>query len=169
MKVIADAVFRTFEEIDPVKLGRAGIRLVISDLDNTLEDYHAWEPRPEVVAWRDALAEQGITLFIATNNRKQRGLHYCEALGSPYIWRAGKPDPRSLLEAMRRCGAAPEETVMLGDQVFTDVRAAGNAGVRALLVRPIDLRNPLRALRYGLEQPFVRRAAGRNGDGGWRR
>ena len=169
MKLIADAVFRSFDQIDPEQLSRAGIQLVISDLDNTLEDYKAWTPRPEVVAWRDALAEQGITLFIATNNRKQRGLHYCEALGSPYIWRAGKPDPRSLNEAMAGCGVTQEQTLMLGDQVFTDVRAAGNAGVRAALVRPIDLSNPLRLLRYGLEQPFVRRARKLNGDGGWKR
>ena len=169
MKLIADAVLRSFEEIDPEKLRQDGIRLIISDLDNTLEDYSAWTPSPRVCAWRDELARKGITLFIVTNNRKQRGLNYCQLLGSPYIWRAGKPDPRPLREAMSRCGVDESQTLMLGDQVFTDVRAAGNAGIRAVLVRPIDLSNPLRLLRYGLEQPFIHRAKKQCGDGGWKR
>jgi phosphoglycolate phosphatase len=42
----------------------------------------------------------------------------------------GKPHPRMLLEAMRDVGAAPHETLLIGDTVF-DVEMAGNAGVTA--------------------------------------
>ena len=37
---------------------------------------------------------------------------------------------------MRRAGVGPEATVMIGDQVFTDVAAGNLAGVRTVLVRP---------------------------------
>jgi phosphoglycolate phosphatase len=42
----------------------------------------------------------------------------------------GKPHPRMLVEAMRDVGAAPQETVLIGDTVF-DIEMAANAGVPA--------------------------------------
>ena len=38
-------------------------------------------------------------------------------------------------------GAVPGETVMIGDQVFTDVCAGSLAGVRTILVRPQSRRD----------------------------
>mgnify|MGYP002703986462 CR=1 FL=1 len=56
---------------------------------------------------------------------------------------------------MERMGAAPEETVMVGDQIFTDILGANRAGVTPLLVKPIRLAgNPGRYLRYAVETPF---------------
>ena len=56
---------------------------------------------------------------------------------------------------MERMGYRPEETVMVGDQIFTDTLGANNAGVIPLLVEPIRLAgNPGRYLRYAAETPF---------------
>jgi phosphoglycolate phosphatase len=44
-----------------------------------------------------------------------------------------KPDPAPLLEVMRRAGATPEETWMIGDH-HTDLEAARHAGVRSVFV-----------------------------------
>ena len=56
---------------------------------------------------------------------------------------------------MERMGAGPEQTVMVGDQIFTDTLGANNAGVTPLLVRPIRLAgNPFRYVRYAIETPF---------------
>lgn len=44
-----------------------------------------------------------------------------------------KPDPEPLLEVMRRAGATPSETWMVGDH-HTDLEAARRAGVRSLFV-----------------------------------
>ena len=56
---------------------------------------------------------------------------------------------------MERMGRRPEETVMVGDQIFTDTLGANNAGVVPLLVEPIRLAgNPGRYLRYAAETPF---------------
>ena len=61
---------------------------------------------------------------------------------------------------MEQMGCKPEETVMVGDQIFTDTLGANSAGVTPLLVLPIRLAgNPGRYLRYAAEAPF--RALGR--------
>ena len=56
--------------------------------------------------------------------------------------------------AMARMGAAPEETAIVGDQIFTDIWGGNRAGVLTLLVHPIQFGTVFRGLRYGLETPF---------------
>ena len=46
----------------------------------------------------------------------------------------GKPSAAILTMAMARIDAAPGDTIMLGDQLETDILAARNAGVRGVLV-----------------------------------
>lgn len=158
MKLIADGVYKTAYDLSPEKLRQAGIRLIMSDLDNTLARYLERTPSPEILDWKKRLDEQGISLLIITNNRTKKVDQYCAALGVPFIKKAGKPEPGSLLRVLEQMGVEKHEALMLGDQIFTDVLAASRAGISALLVRPIGLGNPLRLLRYWLEQPFIRKA-----------
>ncbi len=46
----------------------------------------------------------------------------------------GKPKPEMLLLAMKRYGYTKEETVMIGDRVYTDIASGYNAGVDTVLV-----------------------------------
>ncbi|MEP0813065.1 MAG: HAD-IIA family hydrolase [bacterium] len=46
----------------------------------------------------------------------------------------GKPEPGLLLAAMRGCGAFPNETLMVGDRVETDIACGKNAGAWTCLV-----------------------------------
>ena len=46
----------------------------------------------------------------------------------------GKPDPRMILMALQRIGTKREETVMIGDQVSTDIVAGQRAGLTSILV-----------------------------------
>ena len=65
---------------------------------------------------------------------------------------------------MEQTGRTPEQTAIVGDQIFTDILGGRRAGITALLVRPIRLAgNPGRYLRYWVETPFrlVARRRGR--------
>jgi HAD superfamily phosphatase (TIGR01668 family) len=130
--------------------------LVLADLDNTLVAYKVPVPTPEVVAWKDALAAQGIQLFILSNSRKPgRAQRFAQALGVPCQGHSGKPKKAGYLRALERMHCTPEQTVMIGDQIFTDVLGANNAGIVPLLIEPIRLAgNPGRYLRYAVETPF---------------
>ena len=46
----------------------------------------------------------------------------------------GKPQPQMLLLAMEKYGYSKEETVMIGDRVYTDIASGYNAGVDTVLV-----------------------------------
>ena len=46
----------------------------------------------------------------------------------------GKPEPLMVQYAMASTGFAPEETVMIGDRLYTDIAAGNRAGVDSLCV-----------------------------------
>ena len=58
------------------------------------------------------------------------------------LWRAtgkrphfiGKPRPEMILLAMNKFGYTPEETVMIGDRMYTDIASGYNAGVDTIFV-----------------------------------
>lgn len=143
-------------DIDPAALARRGIRLLLADLDNTLVPYGVPEPTEQVRAWTAALAEQGVTLFVLSNNRHpDRPGRFSRSLGVPFIGHAGKPKPGSFYRAMEQMGCTAAQTAIVGDQIFTDILGGRNAGVFTLLVEPIRLAgNPGRYLRYAVEWPF---------------
>ena len=154
--LIPQGVYPSFSALDPKALRAKGIKLVLADLDNTLVPYKVPVPNEEVVAWKEALEAEGIQLFILSNSRKPgRAQHFAEALGVPFQGHSGKPKKKGFIRALERMNAKPEETIIVGDQIFTDILGGNNAGVTPLLVKPIRLAgNPGRYVRYAVETPF---------------
>lgn len=142
--------------LDPHALAAKGVRLVLADLDNTLVAYKVPAPPPDIIAWKEALEGAGIQLFLLSNSRKPgRAARFADALGIPYQGHSGKPKKAGYLRAMARMGRKAGETIMVGDQIFTDILGANRAGIVPLLIRPIRLAgNPGRYIRYAIETPF---------------
>ena len=153
---IPRGVYPSVTHISPQALAARGIRLVLADLDNTLVPYKVTRPPDKIVAWKEELKSNGIELFLLSNSRKPgRAQKFAEQLGIPCQGHSGKPKKAGYLRAMERMGCTPGETVMMGDQIFTDTLGANNAGVTPLLVQPIRLAgNPGRYIRYAVETPF---------------
>ena len=54
-----------------------------------------------------------------------------------YIYKAGKPSVKNYIRAMELLGTNRENTLFVGDQIFTDIYGANRAGIRTILVKPI--------------------------------
>jgi len=148
-------VTRNVCRLIPEWLARQGVRAVLSDLDNTLCGYHALTPSPEILAWIQSLRESGIKLMLVSNNlNPSRVAGFAQPLGLPYLARSGKPKPDSLVRAMQTLVSKPEETVMVGDQLYIDVWAGNRAGVRTVLVDPYT-KGFWFSLRRLCETPFI--------------
>lgn len=148
-------------EIDPQALRRHGVTLLLADLDNTLISYDETLPDEKLFRFEESLRRAGIQLFLLSNSRRpERPRRFAEALGIPFLGHAGKPKRGGYRKAMEQMGCTAEETMMVGDQIFTDVLGAKRTGIPVILVQPIRLAgNPGRYLRYGVELPmrFIRR------------
>lgn len=123
-------------DIDYEGLYREGYRGVIYDIDNTLVPHGA--PADErAIALFQRLREIGYRTILLSNNKEPRVRSFCNQVGSMYIFRAGKPKTTGYENAMARMGTTAENTLFVGDQLFTDVWGAKKAGIVTYLVKPI--------------------------------
>lgn len=123
-------------EIDFQKEYERGVRGVIFDVDNTLVPHGAPADERSLALFRQ-LKELGIGTLLLSNNKEPRVKSFSEAVGSTYIYKAGKPSPANYKKAMERLGTDTGSTLFVGDQLFTDVWGANRAGIRSYLVKPI--------------------------------
>ena len=96
---------------------------------------------PEAKEMLDILRTKGYRLFAASNSfghlqrrRLERAgiLPYFEDTYISMYIGYDKPDIRFFQEALRRCGLQPNEVLMIGDSMTTDVLGAQAAGIEAL-------------------------------------
>ena len=151
-----DLLFDRFDELTPAYLHGKGVKLLLCDLDNTLALHETARPTAAVRAWVESLRAAGISVMIVSNNRSPARVDaYCHDLGIPYVGHAGKPKRRKMLDAMARFGTTPQETALLGDQIFTDVLGARRCGFQSFCIEPICGRDSLwHWVAYWLQNPF---------------
>ncbi len=155
---VPDYRFNTFDEASAEFLLSIGVKGLILDVDNTLEPYENPVPGEHVLKWFSELSEAGIKCAIVSNNGKERIDKFNECLGLPAYSKAKKPFKKNVLLALGDIGVSPSEAALMGDQVFTDVWAARNAGIKAILVPPIkDKRDIFTRLKRLLEKPVIRK------------
>ena len=115
-----------------------GARVLLLDADNTLAPWRGAVPDPAAARWVESAKAAGFRLCIASNSDAERLRPLEEALGIPAFPRAGKPLPSGLRRIAQEMGAAPDACALIGDQLLTDVLAARLAGMRAVLLEPLD-------------------------------
>lgn len=128
---------RAITDVDVLGLVAQGVRCVLFDRDNTVVPRDTKVAPPEVVAWLDEARAQGLALVMVSNNFHTREVEASALeLGCSCVHHAMKPAPFAVKRALALVGCGPEEAVLVGDQVFTDVVAGNLAGVRTILVEP---------------------------------
>ena len=118
-------------------LKKHGIRAVLVDLDNTLIAWNNPDGTAEMRSWLHRMRDAGIIIIVVSNNTTNRVRRAVEKFGIDYVAWAMKPFNYGIKKAMKRYGLKPEETVMVGDQLMTDIRASHRAGIRSILVKPL--------------------------------
>lgn len=122
--------------IDYEDLYQKGYRGIIYDIDNTLVPHGAPADERAIALFR-RLREIGYRTILLSNNKEPRVKSFCEQVGSTYIFKAGKPKTAGYRRAMERMETTAENTLFVGDQLFTDVWGAKKAGIVTYLVKPI--------------------------------
>lgn len=158
IRFVPEYYFETFDKASADFLNSIGVKGIVLDVDNTLEPYENPTPGDHVIAWFRSLEEKGIKAAIVSNNDGDRINLFNKYLGIPAYYKAKKPFRRNVLNAMRDMGTDSTNTVLMGDQIFTDVWAAHNAGIKAILVPPInDKKDLLTKFKRLLEKPIMRK------------
>ena len=107
------------------------------------------------------MRDADIFLCVVSNSKKTRVVRFCETYALPCVTHSRKPFQKGIRAALARHDLRPEETALVGDQIFTDVLGANCGGLRSILIRPLHLHNIWLRLRHLLEKPMIFLARGR--------
>ena len=151
---IPDMILKSIYELKPEALTEMGIKLLLMDLDNTLDKYSSLHPAVRLRNWIDSLKHAGIEPFIYSNSRGDRARSFASSLSLEYINKAGKPRTKKLIKLLKEKNVSTENTAIIGDQIYTDILCGKRAGIKTIAVTPIDMTNPFHYLRYRAELPF---------------
>ena len=122
--------------IDYDRLYREGYRGVIYDVDNTLVP-HGAPADARAKALFQHFHAIGMQAVFLSNNTEPRVRLFAETVKEQYIFLAGKPSPKGYRRAMEMMHTGTENTLFVGDQIFTDIWGANRAGIDTILVEPI--------------------------------
>ena len=132
-----DAYAERLSGVSLEALAAANISGIIIDLDNTLVGYGQEHFSEEDAAWIGAALARGFRICLVSNNFTGRVGRIAQELGVPGISSALKPLPRGFVQALRVLGTPKDRTVVVGDQLFTDVLGAKLIGLRCILTEPL--------------------------------
>lgn len=125
-------------EIDFIKLYQQGYRGIIFDVDNTLVPHGAPADKRSIDLFL-SLKKLGFQVMLLSNNKEPRVKKFRDGVGyGSYIHKANKPSTKNYIRAMSELGTDVNNTLFVGDQLFTDVWGAKRAGMTTYLVKPID-------------------------------
>lgn len=140
--------------IDFDKLYQDGYRAVIFDVDNTLVPHG--EPADErAKELFSHLKELGYSCMLLSNNKEPRVKMFNDVVQVNYIFKANKPMPANYRKAMEIMGTTTENTLFVGDQIFTDVMGANIAGIRTILVKPIHPKEEIQIVLKRIPEKLI--------------
>lgn len=114
-----------------------GYRGIIFDVDNTLVPHGAPADGRSVALFK-RLYRIGFSTCILSNNKEPRVAPFAGEVGSPYIYKGGKPSVKGYEKAMSVMKTDRRNTLFIGDQLFTDVWGANRTGLYSILVKPMN-------------------------------
>ena len=140
-KFIPTIYKETVFDVDYTKLYEAGIRLILTDLDNTLVSYKDSETNEKLLNWIEERKLQGFEIIIVSNNSSEaRVKDFAAKLSILYVAKAHKPLKGGFKKALKLASRKYQsnEIMAMGDQLMTDVFAANRMNYTSVLVKAID-------------------------------
>ena len=133
-----DDFVEKYEFIDVEYMNMHNKKVIISDLDNTLISWDSKKDTKELNRWLKKMKRAGFDIIVVSNNSEERVEEFCKQLNLQYVADAKKPLTHGFKKALSKLNRKPEEAIILGDQVLTDVFGAKSLGVMSVLVKPIS-------------------------------
>ena len=124
----------TLQSIDLNTFIQKGIKLLLLDIDNTIIPRGDKQASQEILDWLALAKQKGLYIALMSNNSRKlfpflnnhADLYHCLSL---------KPFSICYKRIMKKFEVSPTQTVMIGDQIFTDVLGANRLGIHSILVR----------------------------------
>lgn len=149
-----DYIYERVEDIPYSVIRNDDIRLILMDMDNTLIDYKA-DYTKNLRKWIKEMKSKGVKLYIVSNSFTEKKIRrISKELGLQYYYKAGKPSKKGFKKVLEQFpDIKKEQTLMIGDQIFTDVWGGNRFNIKTLLVKRI---NKKETILSGCKRPLER-------------
>jgi HAD superfamily phosphatase (TIGR01668 family) len=125
--------------VDLDKLWFEGKRLILLDVDHTIVKWREETFPPGIEDWIRTAKEKGFDMCILSNTRNpERLARLAGKLGIETVRDKFKPSPAMFRLAMIKFKREPEESIMIGDQIFTDILGANRCGIEAIWIQKME-------------------------------
>lgn len=136
---VPDYFFERLTDITIEDVKNMGVKALAVDLDNTLVIDFSYRLSAESRQWVDMMRGAGIPVVLVSNTFFHRGLWLSFKCGFvPFVVPANKPYKLPLRIAARLAKTDVSQMAMIGDQLFTDILCANNAGAVSVKTEPIQ-------------------------------
>ena len=139
MEILKPTIYqKDVYSIDYTKLLKNNKKNLLFDIDNTIATGMEKTPNTKVIKLFKNLKSQGFNIFILTNALKKRATTFGTKLEVKTYYFSLKPSSRNYKKLIKDNNLKIEETVAIGDQIYTDIKGANKLGITSILVDPID-------------------------------
>lgn len=114
-----------------------GIKNILLDLDNTLAGHDVLVADKRAKDYIKALIDFGYQVVIVSNNRGPRVASYAQSIGVDYRANMRKPLKNKFIRLLSEKKFDKHATILVGDQLLTDVFVANRVGIRSMLVEKL--------------------------------
>ncbi len=154
-KLYPTRYFDKKEDIPVERYYNMGYRGIMFDIDNTLVP-HDCPIDEKTKRYISHLKEIGYVICLISNNDKERVRLFAEPLDVEYIYKAWKPARKGYEDGMKKIGTTVENTLFVGDQIYTDILGANNAGIYSILLDPIDPKEEIQIILKRIPEKFIK-------------
>lgn len=116
---------------------KIGIKNVLIDLDNTLASYRQHEADEKAIDYIQKLHDFGYNVVIVSNNRGPRVASFAKTAHVEFKAKMYKPLKVNFKALLKSKAFDRNETILIGDQLLTDVFVANRVGIRSMLVEKL--------------------------------
>jgi HAD superfamily phosphatase (TIGR01668 family) len=154
-----DFIVDSVTEFDAARLQSMNVRGLLLDVDGALKPHYGTEILPEVALWIHTLRDAGMKLAFFSNGLAERIAPLAASVGVQVFANCCKPLPFQCRRAVAEMGLTPTQTLIIGDQLFTDVLCGRLVGTQTAYVRPMSVDEPIYT---SIKRPLERLVLGRN-------
>jgi HAD superfamily phosphatase (TIGR01668 family) len=156
--VMPDAAYASVEMIPLGALAEQGYDTLLLDVDNTLLTRRQRYMSLQKSTWIEQVKKQGFRVFLVSNNSsKKRVCLLCDQVQVMGTFFSLKPFTFSIRSLAHKYGFDPRRSVVVGDQILTDVVAGNWVGAYTVWVEPIDRRlSLLKTIQRDFETHLLR-------------
>jgi len=135
--VIPNCYVRDVYDIDYENLYKKGYKNIIFDIDNTLLPVNDTTVPNKLIELFKDLDKKGFNICLVSNNNELRVEGPAKKLNAFYVAKASKPNREAFDKALKVLGSNTNDTVMVGDQMLTDIKGANEYELYSILVEPV--------------------------------